>query len=54
MCRHISGDSNLLGFEVLKVAIVKNIIFWDVTPCSPGGVHMFQGNELLPSSELKI
>jgi hypothetical protein len=33
MCPHIPGNNKplLAGFEVLKVAIIKNIMIWDVT-----------------------
>ena len=28
-----------MGFQILKVVIIKSIVFWDVTPCSL--VHMY-------------
>jgi hypothetical protein len=34
--RHsISPVNTFRGFEVLTVVAVENIIFWDITPCSP-------------------
>jgi hypothetical protein len=27
--------SFIVGFEVLTVVVMKNTIFWDITPCSP-------------------
>jgi hypothetical protein len=26
---------NYVGFEVFTVVVLKSIIFWDMTPCSP-------------------
>jgi hypothetical protein len=26
---------NFVGFEVFTVVVMKSIIFWDMTPCSP-------------------
>jgi hypothetical protein len=26
---------NYVGFEVFTAVVMKNIIFWDMTPCSP-------------------
>jgi hypothetical protein len=28
-------SSYYVGFEVLTAVVMKNIIFWDITPCSP-------------------
>jgi hypothetical protein len=30
----------LLGFEVLSVLVMKNSIFWDITPYSPSKVNV--------------
>jgi hypothetical protein len=34
-CWHARVNLNLVGFEVLTAAVMKIIIFWDITPCSP-------------------
>jgi hypothetical protein len=28
-------SQSYVGFEVFTAVVMKNIIFWDVTPCSP-------------------
>jgi hypothetical protein len=34
--RYISGDRTLhVGFEVFTAVVMKSIIFWDMTLCSP-------------------
>jgi hypothetical protein len=30
-----SNVNEVVGFEVLTAVVVKNTIFWDITPCSP-------------------
>jgi hypothetical protein len=32
-----------IGFEVLIVVIIKSVIFWDITPCSPLKVNRIFG-----------
>jgi hypothetical protein len=34
---------NYVGFEVLTAVVMKNTIFWDITPCSPLSVNRFGG-----------
>jgi hypothetical protein len=31
----IKGEKVLVGFEVFRAVVMKNTIFWDMTPCSP-------------------
>jgi hypothetical protein len=41
-----------VGFEVLTAVVMKNTIFWDITPCSPLKVNRRFGGTL-PSSGSK-
>jgi hypothetical protein len=31
----LSIEENYVGFEVFAAVVMKSIIFWDITPCSP-------------------
>jgi hypothetical protein len=31
----MSNNPQFIGFEVLTAVVMKNTIFWDITPCSP-------------------
>jgi hypothetical protein len=31
----VKTSHNYVGFEVLTAVVMKSIIFWDMTPCSP-------------------
>jgi hypothetical protein len=31
----VTSANYCVGFEVLKAVVMKSIIFWDITPCSP-------------------
>jgi hypothetical protein len=33
--RSLKTLSPYVGFEVIKAMVMKNYIFWDMTPCSP-------------------
>jgi hypothetical protein len=35
MKKHEKGEFIYAGFEVLTAVVMKSIIFWDITPCSP-------------------
>jgi hypothetical protein len=39
--------------EVLTAMVIKNSIFWDITPCSPFNQRMFRKNKSLPFSGSK-
>jgi hypothetical protein len=41
------------GFKVLTAVVMKNTIFWDITPCGPLRVHTFLRNISPPSSGSK-
>jgi hypothetical protein len=32
---NIKTDHEYVGFEVFAAVVMKSIIFWDMTPCSP-------------------
>jgi hypothetical protein len=42
ICRH-SADVVIVGFEVFTAVILKNVVFWDVTPCDSCKNRRFGG-----------
>jgi hypothetical protein len=56
--RKISGPNRdemiCLGFEVLTTVVMKNIISWDITQCSPFKVSRHFGKNTSPPSSGSI
>jgi hypothetical protein len=36
---------DIVGFEVLKEVVMKSIVIWDITPCSPLKVNRSFGGK---------
>jgi hypothetical protein len=43
-----------VGFEVFTTVVMKNIIFWDMTPCSPSSFNRRFGRTTLPPACLLV